>query len=124
MKLHNSPWILSVQMDVDPSKESLFHEVYETEHIPTLLEVQGVRSVRRVRRDEQLLIALGGETHILSFPGEPKFTAFYEIDSPDVVLGAGWAKAVDAGRWSSHVRPFTSNRRHTIHSPISWKRGE
>lgn len=124
MKLHDNSWILSVQMDVDPSQEALFHEVYETEHIPALMDVPGVRSVRRVRRDEQLLIALGGETRVLSFPGEPKFTAFYEIDSPEVVLGPGWAKAVDAGRWSSMVRPFTSNRRHTIHSTISWTRGD
>jgi hypothetical protein len=124
MKSHDAPWILSVQMDVDRTQEALFHEVYETEHIPALLEVPGVRSVRRVRRDEQLLINLGGKTHVLSFPNEPRFTALYEIDSPDVVLGAGWAKAVDAGRWSSHVRPFTSNRRHTIHSLISWKRSE
>lgn len=124
MKLHDNSWILSVQMDVDPSQEALFHEVYETEHIPALIEVQGVRSVRRVSREEQLYIAMGGATQVLTFPGEPKFTALYEIDSPDVVLGQGWAKAVDAGRWSSKVRPFTSNRRHTIHSTISWTRGK
>jgi hypothetical protein len=123
MKPHKAPWILSVQMDVDPTHEALFHEVYETEHIPALLEVPGVHSVRRIRRDEHLLIALGGETHVLAFPSEPKFSAFYEIDNPEVVLGSRWAKAVDVGRWSSHVRPFTSNRRHTIHSTISWKRG-
>lgn len=123
MKLHDTPWILSVQMDVDPRQEALFQEVYETEHIPALMQVPGVRSVRRVRREEHLSITLGGETHVLSFPGEPTFTAFYELDSPDVVLGQGWARAVDTGRWSSQVRPFTSNRRHTIHSTISWRRG-
>ena len=25
-----------------------------------------------------------------------------------------WAKAVDAGRWPSEVRPFTRNRRHVL----------
>jgi hypothetical protein len=119
--MHDKPWFLSVQMDVDPSKESLFHEVYETEHIPALMAVPGVRSVRRVRRDDQLLIALGGETRVVSFPCEPRFTALYEVDHPEVVLGQEWAKAVDAGRWSTLVRPYTSNRRHTIHSTISWK---
>jgi hypothetical protein len=30
------------------------------------------------------------------------------------LLYAGWAKAVDAGRWPTHVRPFTRNRRHVL----------
>ncbi|MBP2560077.1 hypothetical protein J2857_002846 [Neorhizobium galegae] len=121
MKQLEHPWFLSVQMDVDPSHESLFHEVYETEHIPALLEVPGVRSVRRFRRNEELRIALGGEVQTLSFPAEPGFTALYELADPEIILGSQWAKAVEAGRWSSLVRPFTSNRRHTIHSTVSWK---
>ena len=34
-------------MDVDPDKEDLFNEVYDTEHIPNILKVPGVISVTR-----------------------------------------------------------------------------
>jgi hypothetical protein len=32
-------------MDVDPDKEALFNEVYDTEHVPNLLKVPGVHAV-------------------------------------------------------------------------------
>ena len=35
-------------MDVDADKEALFNEIYDTEHIPNLLKVPGVRGVTRM----------------------------------------------------------------------------
>ena len=40
----NSKYIFVVSMDVDPDKEALFNEVYDTEHIPNLLQVPGVHT--------------------------------------------------------------------------------
>jgi hypothetical protein len=31
-----------------------------------------------------------------------------------VLQTEAWAKAVEAGRWPSQVRPFTRNRRHVL----------
>ena len=42
-----SNYVFVVGMDVDPDKEDLFNEVYDTEHIPDLLKVPGVVSVSR-----------------------------------------------------------------------------
>ena len=42
-----SKFVLVVAMDVEPDKEELLNEVYDTEHIPNLLEVDGVVSVSR-----------------------------------------------------------------------------
>jgi hypothetical protein len=47
-------------MDVDPDKEALFNEVYDTEHVPFLSKVPGVHGVSRVQ-GEPFTIALGGE---------------------------------------------------------------
>ena len=44
----------------------------------------------------------------------PRYTAIYEIDSPDVVLSPEWAAAVERGRWPAEVRPYTSNRQHKL----------
>ena len=40
-------FLFTASMDVDPTKESLFNEVYDTEHIPELLKVPGVLAVYR-----------------------------------------------------------------------------
>lgn len=109
-----TPYTLVVQMDVDPEREGLFESVYNTEHVPALLEVEGVRAIRRYRRADTLKIGLGGEIRHLSFPAEPRFTAIYEIDTPQVLLTEAWARAVEFGQWSRAVRPYTRNRRHTL----------
>jgi hypothetical protein len=41
----NSRYLFVVNMDVDADKEALFNEIYDTEHIPNLLKVPGVRGV-------------------------------------------------------------------------------
>ena len=40
-------YLFTAAMDVDPDKEALFNEVYDTEHIPELLKVPGVLAVYR-----------------------------------------------------------------------------
>jgi hypothetical protein len=35
-----SRYLFVVFMDVDPDKEALFNEVYDTEHVPSLLQVR------------------------------------------------------------------------------------
>jgi hypothetical protein len=111
--LISTRYLFTASMDVEPEKEALFNEVYDREHIPNLLEVPGVISVTRLTL-EPLTISLGGEERRVVVEGEPKHTAIYEIESPDVLLSKEWAEAVEAGRWPDQVRPHTSNRRHIL----------
>jgi hypothetical protein len=106
-------YIFSVSMDVDPDKEDLFNEVYDTEHIPLILKVPGIVSARRYKL-EPLTMFIGGETRTIVMEGEPKYTAIYELEGADVLVGEGWARAVDSGRWPGEVRPYTRNRRHVL----------
>jgi hypothetical protein len=103
-------------MDVDPDKEALFNEVYDQEHVPHLSGVPGVVSVTRARLDT-LRVTMGGETKTLEpqAQGRPRYACYVELENPDVLTSAAWAKAVDTGRWPTHVRPFTRNRQHTLH---------
>ena len=112
-----SRYLFTAAMDVEPSKEALFNEVYDKEHVPSLLEVPGVIAVARLKL-EPLTMSIGGERKTIVFENEPKFSAIYEVESPDVLVSAAWAKAVEAGRWPSDVRPYTKNRRHTLFSRI------
>jgi hypothetical protein len=107
-------WLFTAAMDVDPDKEAIFNEVYDKEHIPIITKVPGVLSATRLKLDT-LRISMGGETKTIDPQGAPRYAAIYELASPDVLTSAEWTKAVDQGRWPTHVRPFTKNRRHTLH---------
>jgi hypothetical protein len=110
-------YLFVVSMDVAPEKEALFNEVYDTEHVPNLLKVPGVRSVTRTKQGP-FAVSIGGEKKTVEPKGEPAYTAIYEIDGPDVLVSEAWAAAVEDGRWPGQVRPFTSNRRHLLHKVL------
>ncbi|MGI9331865.1 MAG: hypothetical protein ACR2RL_01785 [Gammaproteobacteria bacterium] len=105
-------------MDVDADKEDLFNEIYDEEHIPYLLEVPGVVSVRRYTQ-EPLTLSIGGERKAIVAEGEAKYSAVYEIENPDVLVSEAWASAVERGRWAGEVRPYTHNRRHVLRKLMS-----
>jgi hypothetical protein len=106
-------YLFTAAMDVQPDKEGVFHEVYDEEHIPALLEVPGVISVARFKTEELTMI-IGGQRRTIVVENQPAFAALYELASPKVLVSKEWAQAVDRGRWPTGVRPFTSNRRHTL----------
>ena len=106
-------FLFTAAMDVDPDKEALFNEVYDTEHVPELLKVPGVLSVTR-NTLVPLKMSIGGEVKTIVAESEPKYSALYELESAEVLTSAAWAKAVEAGRWAAQVRPYTRNRRHTL----------
>ena len=110
-------YLFSASMDVQPDKEALFNEVYDKEHVPLLIEVPGVISIARFKTQELTMI-MGGERRTIVVENEPKYSALYEIESPDVLTSEAWANAVDQGRWPDQVRPFTSNRRHILRQLI------
>jgi len=107
-------WIFTAAMDVDPDKEAIFNEVYDEEHIPIITKVPGVIAVTRLKLDT-LRMTMGGETKTMDPQGAPRYAAVYELESPDVLTSPAFAKAVEQGRWATQVRPYTRNRRHTLH---------
>ena len=106
-------YVFIVSMDVDPEKEDLFNEVYDTEHVPCLLDVPGVTAVTRLKAQD-FALSLGGELKSMPRGETPVYHAIYEIESPEVLKSAAWAEAVERGRWPDEVRPHTRNRRHSL----------
>ncbi|MDW8467783.1 MAG: DUF4286 family protein [Burkholderiales bacterium] len=113
-------YVFVAAMDVDPDKEALFNEVYDSEHVPELLKVPGVLAVTRTVR-EPARLAIGGEVKTIAAEGEPKYAAIYELASAEVLASPEWAAAVERGRWPTEVRPYTRNRRHTLHRVVNQK---
>ena len=110
-------YLFSAAMDVDPAKDALFNEVYDTEHVPLLLTVPGVIAVARFKTRE-LTMVIGGERKTIVIENEPRYNALYEIESPEVLTSEAWAAVVDRGRWPGHVRPHTKNRRHVLYERL------
>lgn len=106
-------YLFTASMDVDPDKEALFNEIYDTEHVPLLLKVPGVLAVTRTTL-APLRISMGGEIKTIVAEGEPKYSAHYELENAEVLTSAAWAEAIEHGRWPAQVRPYTRNRRHTL----------
>ena len=110
-------YLFTASMDVEPAKEAIFNEVYDGEHVPALLTVPGVISVARFKAQE-FSMTIGGQPRTIVVENEPKYSALYEIESPEVLTADAWAKAVDSGRWPAAVRPFTKNRRHVLYRRV------
>ncbi len=110
-------YFFTASMDVQTDKEDLFNEVYDTEHIPYLAKVPGVISMTR-SVCEPVRMMLAGKEQTMDPGEEPRYSAIYEIESPEVLLSPEWASAVERGRWAGEVRPFTSNRRHILRKVI------
>jgi hypothetical protein len=113
-----SRYLFIASMDVDPDKEDIFNEVYDQEHVPLLSKVPGVLSVTRLE-NAALTMVMAGERRTVEVEGEPRYSAIYEIESPEVLVSEAWAEAIDHGRWPTEVRPYTKNRRHTLKKVLS-----
>jgi hypothetical protein len=92
----NAKYIFVASMDVDPDKEALFNEIYDTEHVPNLLKVPGVHAATRIK-GEPFQLSIGGETKTIIHEGA-HYSAVYEIEGPHVLVSPEWAKAGEAGR--------------------------
>ncbi len=105
-------YLFIASMDVDADKEELFNEVYDQEHVPNLLKVPGVIAVTRMY-GEPFAVSMGGERREVA-PESPRYSAVYEIESPEVLVSAAWSQAIEEGRWPEQVRPYTRNRKHRL----------
>lgn len=64
-----------------------------------------MRAVTRMQ-GEPFRHQVGGEA-IAKKHEAARYTAIYEIDSPDVLMSPEWRVQGEKGRWAKEVRPFT-----------------
>src|SRR3954453_4151768 len=83
-------YVLIASMDVTPEAESLFNEVYDTEHVPNLLQVPGVHSVTRMK-GEPARFAIAGAVRELPAPSPNTvhFTIWITVLKSIQVVGCG-----------------------------------
>ena len=101
--LGSTPYVYWVMMDVEPHREALFNELYDSEHLPLLLKLPGCVNAVRYRT---------------ATAGEPRYLCAYEIQSAELATSKLWNDTSDIGRWKPEVRPYTSNKRFIVSERI------
>jgi antibiotic biosynthesis monooxygenase (ABM) superfamily enzyme len=82
-----------VTMEMDPSHEDELNRWYAEEHLPALLAVPGYRSARRY----------------VAVEGEPKYMAFWEIDSIEAFRSQERQVAINTP-WSDRLKPHRQSQ--------------
>src|SRR5256712_7702286 len=86
-------------MDVEPHREALFNELYDTEHLPLLSKLSGYVNAVRYRT---------------ATAGEPRYLCVYEVERADLPMSKAWHDTSDIGRWKPEVRPYTYNKKWIV----------
>jgi hypothetical protein len=94
-----TPYVFWVMMDIEPHREALFNELYDTEHLPLLSKLPGYVNAVRYRTSTE---------------GEPRYLCVYEVDRADLPQSKQWNDSSDIGRWKPEVRPYTYNKKWIV----------
>ena len=94
--------IMSFWTDVPPSKERDFNAWYDTEHLPERVAVPGFQCGIRY----------------VSLRAKPKYMAFYEIDTPEVLSGRAYlGRLNDPTPWTQRTMRTVINGQRVVYRP-------
>lgn len=95
-----------VMMDIPSELEDEFNRVYDTQHVPYIVNAPGVNGCVRYKVEST------------NNEGMARYAALYDIDSPDVPASDGWVAESEKGDWATKIRPHATNRSHTIYKKV------
>ena len=102
MTANSSHYFYMVTFEIAPEDEAQFNEIYDTEHIPNILEVDGVLQVIRFRDAEP------------TPQGWLRYSALYLMTRADLPSTPEWRAKSDIGRWAPVIRPRVKSRQQRL----------
>ena len=99
-------YVYLVQMDIPAELEDEFNRIYDTQHVPNIIQAPGVHGCTRYRLESS------------DVEGVARYAAVYHIDSPEVPFSDGWKAESEKGDWPTQIRPHTTNRSHIVFRKI------
>jgi hypothetical protein len=93
-----APYCMTITFEIAPEDEAEFNDIYDNDHIPTIMKLDGVREVIRFKD---------------TGPNEKGFlvyTAIYFMSKENLHLTEEWKKLSDTGRWMPVIRPKVKSR--------------
>ena len=97
-----APFFYQVTFEIAPEDEAEFNEIYDTEHVPNILQVDGVMQVIRFRDADPTV------------KGWLTYSALYLIARPDLPSTPEWRAKSDIGRWAPVIRPRVKSRQQRL----------
>ena len=91
-----------VTFEIAPEDEPEFNEIYDAEHIPNLLRVDGVLGIIRFKDATP------------NAAGWLVCSALYLLARPDLPATPEWKAASEIGRWAPLIRPRVKSRQQRL----------
>ena len=98
IKKDTAPYCMMITFEIAPEDEAQFNDIYDNDHIPTIMQLPGVVEVLRFRDAE---------------PNEHGFlvySAIYFMTEQNLHETPAWKKLSDMGRWMPVIRPIVKSR--------------
>jgi len=93
-----APYCMTITFEIAPEDEAEFNDIYDNDHIPTIMKLEGVTEVIRFKD---------------TGPNEKGFlvyTAIYFMTRENLHLTEEWKALSDTGRWMPVIRPKVKSR--------------
>ena len=93
-----APYCMMITFEIAPEDKAEFNEIYDNDHIPTIMKLDGVTEVIRFKDPG---------------PNEKGFlvySALYFMEKENLHLTPEWEALSDAGRWKPVIRPKVKSR--------------
>jgi len=102
MAVQPAPYFYMVTFEIAPQDEAEFNEIYDTDHIPSIMQVEGVLGVTRLRDAEP------------NASGWLVYSALYLLARPDIPDTPAWKAKSEIGRWPPVIRPKVKSRQRRL----------
>jgi hypothetical protein len=103
-----APYSMIITFEIDPKDEAEFNDIYDNDHIPTILQLPGLVEVIRFKDAK---------------PNEKGFlvySAIYFTTTENLHETPEWKKLSDTGRWMPVIRPKVKSRARRAGPVVAW----
>jgi hypothetical protein len=99
----DSDHIYFLQQSIPAERDARFNALYNTDHIPLMLQAPGVKSCTRYRT----LYSLTNDA--------PDYLAIYAVEGADTPRSPAWKGQTQKGAWPTEIRPHFTARRNGVY---------
>ena len=103
-----APYSMMITFEIDPKDEAEFNDIYDNDHIPTILKLPGVIEIIRFKdakpNDKGFLV----------------YSAIYFMAKENLHETPEWKELSDLGRWAPVIRPKVKSRARRAGPVVAW----
>lgn len=101
-----SDYIFFILLGVPATIEARFNTVYDTDHLPHMVRIPGVRDCTRYK------LEWSDNADMLAY------LALYHIDDPELPRSDTWKKHAAMGQWPTEIRPHVTARQNGVYRKL------